>query len=81
MPSSVQFEIAVADQRLADLEIRHRLTDEALRRDCAQLEDLQMATQIDELQVRRLLGKVQWLQGRRADLQEAMDRLSDGVCA
>jgi hypothetical protein len=79
MSSSVRFESAVDEQRVADLELRHRLTNEALRLARAQLDGLQATARMDELQTRRMLGKVQWLQGKRADLQEALDRISDGV--
>jgi hypothetical protein len=81
MFSTVKFDSAVDEQRVRDLELRHHLTHEALRLARAQLDGLQTTTPIEELQMRRLLGKVQWLQGKRADLQEALDRLTDGVHA
>lgn len=81
MSSSVISDSVLVEQRLADLALRHHHTAEALRQASAQLDKLQGAAQVDDQQMRNWLGKVQWLQGRRADLQEALDRLSDGVCA
>lgn len=81
MPTSEKKDSALAEQRLADLSLRHHHTDEALRLARSELDRLQTAALVDDQQMRNWLGKVQWLQGRRADLQEAMDRLADGVCA
>jgi hypothetical protein len=68
-------------ERVAALELRYRHTLEAMVIARTSYDTMQGAEQIDELQLRRSLGSVQWLQGQLADLQEAVDRLRDGVCA
>jgi hypothetical protein len=72
---------ALTRQRLEALELRHRkaLADlTGARASYASVADL---TQIDELQMRRALARVQHLQGQIADLQVAIEALEDGVTA
>ncbi len=68
-------------QRLAALELRYRKTLGALTLARASYASVCDMAQIDELEMRRALARVQHLQGQLADLQVAMDVLEDGVTA
>jgi hypothetical protein len=68
-------------QRIAALEIRHRKALGALTLARASYANVCDAAQVDELELRRALARVQHLQGQIADLQVAMEVLEDGVTA
>ena len=68
-------------QRLAALEIRYRKALCALTLARASYASVCDSSQIDELEMRRALARVQHLQGQLADLQVAMEVLEDGVTA
>ena len=71
----------MTEQRLAALEIRHRIALSALIAAHASYSRICEQTQVDELEERRALARVQHLQGQLADVQSAMERLEDGVTA
>jgi hypothetical protein len=81
MSNSAKCLSELTEQRLVALELRSRHIHDALNQACAHHDFLQVAEQLDELQVRRAQGRIQWLQGELAGLQEAMERLQDGVYA
>jgi hypothetical protein len=71
----------LTEQRLAALELRHRKALAALTAARASYASTCDASQVDELEIRRALARVQHLQGQVADLQVAMEVLEDGVTA
>jgi hypothetical protein len=74
-------QVHMTEQRLAALEIRHRATLSALIAAHAAHSRFCDQTQVDELDVRRALARVQHLQGELADVQSAMELLEDDVTA
>lgn len=68
-------------QRLAALEARYRRASDAMNLADANYISLRAAVREDDLQLQRSLGKVQWLRGQLADLQEAMEMVREGACA
>ncbi len=69
------------EQRIAALELRYRHTHSACLAAQASYSSVCAAAQIDELEMRRALARVQHLMGQLADLQVAMEVLEEDVTA